>query len=56
MLGLAVNPVPIKTALALLGRDTGTVRLPLCSPDDDVRQSIKKLLAAGNLQSAKVPV
>lgn len=56
LLGLAVNPVPIKTALALLGRDTGTVRLPLCSPDDDVRQSIKKLLAAGNLQSAKVPV
>ena len=56
LLGLAVNPVPIKTALALLGRDTGAVRLPLCAPDDDVRQSIKKLLAAGNLQSAKVSV
>ncbi len=56
LLSLETNPVPIKTALALLGRDTGTVRLPLCAPTDAVRQSIKELLAAGNLQLAKVPV
>ncbi len=56
LLGLDTNPVPIKTALALLGRDTGTVRLPLCSPTEAVRQSIKELLAAGNLQPVKVPV
>ncbi len=55
LLSLETNPVPIKTALALLGRDTGTVRLPLCAPTDAVRQSIKDLLAAGNLQPAKVP-
>jgi 4-hydroxy-tetrahydrodipicolinate synthase len=30
MLGLATNPIPIKAAMKLLGRDTGEVRLPLC--------------------------
>jgi 4-hydroxy-tetrahydrodipicolinate synthase len=34
LLGLAPNPVPIKTALALLGRGNGELRLPLCPLDD----------------------
>lgn len=29
LLGLATNPIPIKAAMQLLGRDTGDVRLPL---------------------------
>ena len=29
LLGLASNPIPIKAALAMMGRDTGDVRLPL---------------------------
>jgi len=29
LLGLASNPIPIKAAMAMLGRDTGEVRLPL---------------------------
>ncbi len=29
LLGLASNPIPIKAALAMVGRDTGDVRLPL---------------------------
>ncbi|RLS31732.1 MAG: 4-hydroxy-tetrahydrodipicolinate synthase [Planctomycetota bacterium] len=29
LLGLASNPIPIKAALAMLGRDSGEVRLPL---------------------------
>ncbi len=29
MLGLATNPIPVKAAMQLLGRDTGEVRLPL---------------------------
>lgn len=29
MLGLATNPIPLKAAMELLGRDTGEVRLPL---------------------------
>jgi 4-hydroxy-tetrahydrodipicolinate synthase len=34
LLGLAPNPIPIKTALALLGRASGELRLPLCPLDE----------------------
>jgi 4-hydroxy-tetrahydrodipicolinate synthase len=30
MLSVATNPIPVKTALKLLGRDTGELRLPMC--------------------------
>ncbi|MGI5831790.1 MAG: 4-hydroxy-tetrahydrodipicolinate synthase [Thermoguttaceae bacterium] len=40
MLSLATNPIPVKAAMALLGRDTGELRLPL-TPLDEV--SMKKL-------------
>jgi 4-hydroxy-tetrahydrodipicolinate synthase len=33
MLGVATNPIPIKTAMKLLGRDTGELRLPMCAMD-----------------------
>ena len=33
LLGVAVNPIPVKTAMKLLGRDTGELRLPLCPLD-----------------------
>lgn len=33
MLGAATNPIPIKTAMKLLGRDTGELRLPMCAMD-----------------------
>ena len=34
MLGLATNPIPVKAALKLLGRDTGELRLPMTSLSD----------------------
>lgn len=34
LLGIATNPIPVKTAMMLLGRDTGEVRLPLWPLDD----------------------
>ncbi len=34
LLSIAANPIPVKTALALLGRDRGELRLPMCPPDD----------------------
>ncbi|MGO9600285.1 MAG: 4-hydroxy-tetrahydrodipicolinate synthase [Isosphaeraceae bacterium] len=34
LLGLAPNPVPLKAALAALGRGNGEVRLPLCPLDE----------------------
>jgi 4-hydroxy-tetrahydrodipicolinate synthase len=41
MLGLATNPIPLKAAMALLGRDSGEVRLPLTP------------LAAGDVEKLK---
>ncbi len=52
LLSLSVNPVPIKEAMAQIGRDTGVVRLPLVGADESVRKSIKSLLAASGLQAA----
>jgi 4-hydroxy-tetrahydrodipicolinate synthase len=44
MLGVATNPIPIKAAMRLLGRDTGELRLPMCALDSAgetrVRQSL----------------
>lgn len=34
MLGLATNPIPIKAAMKMLGRDTGDLRLPMTPLDD----------------------
>jgi 4-hydroxy-tetrahydrodipicolinate synthase len=56
LLSLATNPIPIKTAMALLGRDSGTLRLPLCPVDDRTRQAITELLTAGGLRAQAVPV
>lgn len=44
LLGLGPNPVPLKTALHLLRRDTGAVRLPLCPPPGDVVETLRGLL------------
>lgn len=33
MLSVATNPIPVKTALKLLGRDSGELRLPMCAMD-----------------------
>ncbi len=44
LLGLATNPIPIKAAMELLGRDTGDVRLPLSSLETSQRKSLVKTL------------
>jgi 4-hydroxy-tetrahydrodipicolinate synthase len=45
MLGVATNPIPIKAAMKLLGRDTGELRLPMCPLDaageTHVRQTLR---------------
>ncbi|MCC7422984.1 MAG: 4-hydroxy-tetrahydrodipicolinate synthase [Planctomycetaceae bacterium] len=42
MLGLSTNPIPLKAAMKLLGRDTGEVRLPLTPLDE------KQVASLGN--------
>jgi 4-hydroxy-tetrahydrodipicolinate synthase len=45
MLGAATNPIPIKTAMKLLGRDTGELRLPMCPLDAAGEARIRQTLA-----------
>lgn len=49
MLAVATNPIPVKTAMKILGRDTGELRLPLCSPDAAAEARIRQTLVAYGL-------
>jgi 4-hydroxy-tetrahydrodipicolinate synthase len=44
MLGLATNPIPIKAAMKLLGRDTGELRLPMTPLDAAGEAKLRKTL------------
>jgi 4-hydroxy-tetrahydrodipicolinate synthase len=44
LLGLATNPIPIKAAMKVLGRDAGDVRLPLTALTDSELQKLRKTL------------
>jgi 4-hydroxy-tetrahydrodipicolinate synthase len=50
MLGAATNPIPIKTAMKFLGRDTGELRLPLCSMDAAGENRLKQTLKEYGLE------
>lgn len=39
-----VNPIPVKTALNLMGMEAGDLRLPLCEPSPANRERIRKTL------------
>ena len=43
-LTLATNPIAIKTAMRLVGQDTGELRLPLCDMDPSQVSTLEKLL------------
>jgi len=45
MLGLATNPIPIKAAMRLLGRDTGELRMPMTPLADGEEAKLRKTLA-----------
>jgi 4-hydroxy-tetrahydrodipicolinate synthase len=49
MLGLATNPIPIKAAMNLLGRDTGELRLPMTPLDDTGMKRLRQTLAGYGL-------
>jgi 4-hydroxy-tetrahydrodipicolinate synthase len=44
MLGVATNPIPIKTAMKLLGRGTGELRLPMCPMDAAGENRVRQTL------------
>jgi 4-hydroxy-tetrahydrodipicolinate synthase len=44
LLGLASNPIPIKAAMKMVGRDTGDVRLPLVSLEQPLADRLRQVL------------
>jgi len=44
MLGLATNPIPIKAAMKMLGRDTGDLRLPMTPLDAASEANLRQTL------------
>ena len=49
MLSLATNPIPVKAAMQLLGRDTGELRLPMTPLNESEFDSLRKTLKAYGL-------
>jgi hypothetical protein len=49
MLGLATNPIPIKAAMKMLGRDSGEVRLPLTPLEEASEAELRQTLDAYGL-------
>ena len=49
LLSLDVNPVPLKAAMKLLGRDSGAVRLPLAAASRETVDRIAEILAQSSL-------
>ena len=50
--GVTTNPIPIKTALAMLGHEVGGLRLPLAEPDEQEKAVIRQALERHGLLSA----
>ena len=44
LLGLSTNPIPIKAAMKLLGRDTGEMRLPMTPLEAEEEKKLKQTL------------
>lgn len=44
MLSVATNPIPVKTALKLLGRGNGEMRLPMCPMDAAGEAKVRQTL------------
>jgi 4-hydroxy-tetrahydrodipicolinate synthase len=49
MLGLSTNPIPLKAAMKMLGRDTGEMRLPMTPLEPGQEASLRKTLMAYGL-------
>ncbi len=54
LLGLATNPIPVKAALAELGRDSGELRLPMTPLDEKQLEFLRKTLHTYGLTAVTV--
>jgi len=46
---LETNPIPVKAAMKMLGRDTGALRLPMCDASEATMVAVRKALTAQGL-------
>lgn len=46
---MEVNPIPVKTAMNLMGMDVGNLRLPLCEMSPENLEKLKKIMREVNL-------
>jgi 4-hydroxy-tetrahydrodipicolinate synthase len=56
LLTLDTNPIPVKTAMKAMGRDTGVLRLPMCSPSKVAAEAIDRLLMSQSLTRSAIAV
>jgi len=49
MLSLSTNPIPLKSAMAMLGRDTGELRLPMTPLTEAEQAKLRTTLTAYGL-------
>ena len=47
---LTTNPITIKTAMQICGRDTGDLRLPLCEMEPANADTLRALLAEAGIE------
>ncbi|MEM0924505.1 MAG: 4-hydroxy-tetrahydrodipicolinate synthase, partial [Planctomycetota bacterium] len=52
MLGLATNPIPVKAAMRLVGRDTGELRLPMTPLTSEAEAKLHQTILAYGLAAA----
>jgi len=53
-LAVTVNPIPVKTAMRMLGHEVGGFRLPLVEASDDEAEEIRVVLDRHGLTSSAV--
>ncbi|MBN1851755.1 MAG: 4-hydroxy-tetrahydrodipicolinate synthase [Pirellulales bacterium] len=49
LLSISTNPIPIKAAMQIMGRDTGELRLPMTPLDEDQKASLRDTMTAYGL-------
>lgn len=55
LLSIASNPIPVKAAMKLLGRDSGEVRMPLVPLEGDGLEKLRRTLIAYGLLKDEAP-
>ena len=50
---IEVNPIPVKTAMNMLGYNAGNLRLPLCEMEEKNKETLKQAMINVGLKLAE---